>query len=507
MNRLARTIGITVALAAPVAAQHVHSPAGSSPPAGQVAPASIRLDARQRQMLGLTYGTAARRAVEKIIHTVGRLDYDERRLTTVTVKVGGYVEQLFADFTGKTVRQGEPLFSLYSPELVTAEREYLTARRTAAEMAGASLEEARASATALLGASHERLRRLDLDDGQVHALEQRDAPARSEAIRAPASGTIVEKMITAGQRVEPGMPLYKIADLSTLWVYADVYEYELPFVAVGQEARLTLSYFPGAVFSARATYISPTLDAKSRTAKVRFELANQGEHVLRPEMYANVELHVPAGERLVVPATAIFDSGNEQAVFVTGDEGRLEQRPVRVGGRFGNDIEILDGLDPGTSVVTSANFLLDSETKLRGAESMMGMMGEVGMADRPMESARPMDMSESGTGPNGYQEKQVGDLRVMVFPAYGVATVGTNPIRVRIRDTAGTPITGADVGFTYTMDMPGMQIATARTRDVGAGVYEGSAELAMAGPWGLVVSVEAAGHAPLSEKFVLRVAP
>src|SRR2546427_6943260 len=208
------------------------------------------------------------------------------------------------------------------------------------------------------------------------------------------------------------------------------------------------------------------LDAKTRTAKVRFELPNSPDQILRPEMYGTVELRVPLGERLVVPRTAVLDSGRRQVVFADGGDGRLVPREVRLGGRFDDAVEVLDGVAAGERVVTSANFLIDSESKLQAAESMMGMMGALGMGHVTMEGARPMQMTGGEAAAPGAagETKQMGDLRVTVSPARESATVGENAIRVRVEDATGAPVAGASVSFSYTMDMPGMAIEETRTR-------------------------------------------
>ena len=472
--------------------------------------APIRLDAGQQQAIGLTWGTAERRPVEKVIRTVGRLDFDERKLAQVTLKVGGFIEELQANYTGQPVRKGEPLFTLYSPELLTAQREYLLARETERRLRQSSLPEARVSAASLAGASRERLRLWDLSPQQMRELEESGQARRTLTIHSPIAGVVIEKMAVAGQRVEPGMTLYKLADLSTIWVYGDVYEYELPFVKVGQEAALALTAYPEQRFTARVAYVAPMLDAKTRTAKVRFELPNSPDQILRPEMYGTVELRVPLGERLVVPRTAVLDSGRRQVVFADGGDGRLVPREVRLGGRFDDAVEVLDGVAAGERVVTSANFLVDSESKLQAAESMMGMMGALGMGHVTMEGARPMQMgggeAAAPGGAGAGETKQMGDLRVTVFPARETATVGENAIRVRVEDAAGAPVAGAGVSFSYTMDMPGMAIEEARARELGGGVYEGAARFAMGGPWSLVVQIERPGKPPLRERFTLRVA-
>ncbi len=495
------TLVILAALASPAFA--VDQPA-------ELSRAPIRLDAAQQQAIGLTWGTAERRPVEKVIRTVGRLDFDERRLAQVTLKVSGFIEELYANYTGQPVRKGDPLFTLYSPELLTAQREYLLARETERRLRQSSLPEARVSAASLAGASRERLRLWDLSPQQMRELEESGQARRTLTIHSPIAGVVIEKMAVAGQRVEPGMTLYKLADLSTIWVYGDVYEYELPFVKVGQEAALALTAYPEQRFTARVAYVAPMLDAKTRTAKVRFELPNSPDQLLRPEMYGTVELRVPLGERLVVPRTAVLDSGRRQVVFADGGDGRLVPREVRLGGRFDDAVEVLDGVAAGERVVTSANFLVDSESKLQAAESMMGMMGALGMGHVTMEGSRPMQMAGGeAAAPGGAgagETKPMGDLRVTVFPARETATVGENAIRVRVEDAAGAPVAGAGVSFSYTMDMPGMAIEEARARELGGGVYEGAARFAMGGPWSLVVQIERPGKPPLRERFTLRVA-
>lgn len=493
-------------------------PANTTPETAGFAQAPIRLDATQRQAIGLTYGMAERRPMEKVIRTVGRLDYDERKVAEVTLKVSGYIQDLFVDYTGKPVRQGDPLFSIYSPDLVSAQQEYLLARQTRERLRDSRVPGALDSAASLVRASRERLRLWDLSDQQIRELEESGRPKLSQIIHSPISGVVVEKMAFKGHGVEPGMMLYKIADLSTIWVYADIYEYELPFVRVGQEAKITLPYFPDQTFTARLTYIYPALDPKTRTAKVRFELANSPDAVLRPEMYGNAELHVPLGERLVVPETAILDSGRRQVVFVDGGDGQLSPREVRLGNRFDHVAEVKEGLSAGERVVTSANFLVDSESKLQGAESMMGMMGAIGMGDWKMASAKPMAMGgESSSGAAARQapgtpagaaaidEKRVGDLLLAIVPAKD-PSMGENVLRVRVHDATGAPVTGATVSFNYTMDMAGMTIEESQTKDLGDGMYEGKAKFTMGGPWGLVVQIDRPGKPSLREKFTVRVA-
>jgi Cu(I)/Ag(I) efflux system membrane fusion protein len=465
--------------------------------------APVRIDAKQRQITGVTYGTAERRVLEKVIRTVARFDVDERKVAAVTLKVGGYVERLFVDYTGKPVRKGEPLLSIYSPDLVSAEHEYLLARQTEKALAKSQSSSVSESAVSLVRASRDRLRLWDLTEPQIRRLEQSGKPDLDATIVSPVSGVVLEKAVIAGQRVEPGAMLYRIGDLSTVWVYGDVYEYDLPFVKAGQPADIRLSSVPDRTFHAKVAYVYPTLDAKTRTVRVRFELPNTEDGFLRPEMYGSVELRVPLGERLVVPKTAVLDSGRRRIVFVAATDGTHEPRDVEVGFRSDDWIEVKEGLAAGERVVTSANFLLDSESQLQGAESMMGMMGAIGMGDRQMEGARPMSMA--GERAPAAEEKKVGDLVVAVFPATGIAKPGESAIRVRLRDANDHPVPGAKVTFAYSMDMPGMSIETAEAKESGDGLYEGTAKLAMAGLWSVVVSVDRPGKPTLRERFVVRV--
>ena len=243
----------------------------------------------------------------------------------------------------------------------------------------------------MVEAARRRLLFWDLTSQQIKALEERGAPQTYLTLSAPASGIVVEKMAVKGMRVEPGMKLYRIADLSTVWLYADIYESEVPLVREGQTVTVSLSYYPGETFSGRITYIYPYLDTQTRTNKVRLEFTNpQGK--LKPGMYANSEIEISLGSTLTVPESAVLQSGLRQLVFVEQGEGVFAPREVKLGIKADSRFAVLSGLVAGERVVTSGNFLLDSESKLKAATSMMGMMGAIGMGDWKMESARPMEM-------------------------------------------------------------------------------------------------------------------
>jgi Cu(I)/Ag(I) efflux system membrane fusion protein len=479
--------------------------------AGDESRASVRLDPKQRQMIGVTYGAAERRAIEKVIRTVGRFETDERKITEVNLKVGGYIEKLYVDYTGKPVRTGEPLFTIYSPDLLSAEQEYLLARQTQKALGQSSVPSVAESAASLLRASRERLRLWGLSEAQIRSVEEAGKPDLYQTIRSPVSGVVLEKMVVAGQSVQPGMPLYRIADLSTVWVYGDVYEYELRFVKVGQRAEIRPSSAPDRRFQGSVAYVSPTVDTKTRTIRVRFDLNNTEDLFLRPGMFGDVELRVPLGERLVVPKGAVLDSGRQQVAFVDAGNGRVSPRDVKIGDRVDDYVEVKEGLSPGERVVTSANFLVDSESQLQGAENMAGMMGAIGMGDWKMEGAKPMSMGEepqaSGASSESpaVEEKKVGDLSVTLLSPTDTAKVGESAIRVRVRDSAGAPLEQGKVTLDYSMDMPGMTIERVVAQQIDGGLYEGIVKFTMGGPWTLVVQIDRPGQPTLREKFIVRV--
>lgn len=472
----------------------------SSPVAPQQGP--IQLSPMQRQLIGVTYGTVAKRPLMKFIRTVGRVEYDERRLSEVTLKIAGWIQDLFVDYTGKRVRKGQPLLTIYSPELVSAQEEYLLALRTRERLKDSRVPGALESAESLVKVSRNRLLLWDLTPAQIRALEKSGKLDLYQMILSPISGFVIEKIALKGRRVEPGMPLYKIADLSTVWVIADIYEYELPLLREGQEATITLAYYPGAVWQGTVDYIYPYLETQTRTNKVRFVVPNP-EHKLKPGMYANMELKVNLGERLGVPESAVLHSGVRKLVFIDRGEGRLEPREVSLGTQADGYWEVLGGLKEGERIASSGNFLIDSESKLAAAESMMAMMGQIGMGDWKMESAKPMEMGGGTGAPAGPQEKITGDLKLRISTEPEPAKVGDSTLRIEVKDARGRPVTNATLILEYTMDMPGMRIDKAQVSHTGEGVYKAKIRFTMAGPWGVTVSVQRPGQREVRERFTV----
>ena len=328
----------------------------------QAAP-TITLSPEKRQLIGVRTAPAELRTLDKRLRTLGRVEVDETRLAFVNTKVAGWVKKLFVDYTGKEVKKGQRLLSLYSPDLVTAQEEYLLALRSRTTTSG-GIAEIDASQQSLIDSAKRRLLLWDISEEQIAALEKTGKPDTEMTMNAPLSGIVLEKMVFDGAFITPGMNLYKIADLSTVWIIADVYEYEVPSVKVGQQVTVTLPYSSGETLHATVAFINPVLDPMTRTVKVRIAVKNHGL-VLKPDMFTNVEIMVVSKARLVIPREAVLDSGTRQIVYVEKEPGVYEMRTVTLGARGDREVEVLKGIKKGERVVTSGNFLIDSESQLQ----------------------------------------------------------------------------------------------------------------------------------------------
>jgi Cu(I)/Ag(I) efflux system membrane fusion protein len=342
----------------------------------EVAPGTVQISSERQQLIGVKIGAVKMKSLQKVIRTVGRVDYDEKRIVTVSPKIGGWIEDLYVDFTGRFVKQGDPLLTIYSPELVSTQEEYLLALKAKKSLGKSPFSEVAGSGDSLAESAKRRLKLWDISDDQIKTLEETGQAKKTLTLYSPFSGFVLEKSAYKGMNVMPGMALYKLADLSVVWLYADVYEYELPSIRLGQQASIQLSYTPRETFTGKAIYIYPSLNPETRTAKVRFEIPNSHGR-LKPEMYANVEIKVHLGQKLAVPEGAIIDTGVRQLAIVDKGSGYFEPREVKVGSKVDNYYEVIHGLKAGERVVTSANFLIDSESKLK--EAVAGMASMPGM--------------------------------------------------------------------------------------------------------------------------------
>lgn len=334
--------------------------------AREIPPGAVELAPEVGRRIGIRFGTVETRPLQKTIRTVGRIEADERRIAVVSPRIGGWVEALHADFTGRFVRRGEPLLSLYSPDLVAAQEEYLLALRVERDGRRSPFPEVAETGRELAAAARRRLLLWGVSEPEIRRLEERGRAETAIPLRSPFEGYVLEKRVARGQFVEAGTQLFQIVDLSVVWLIAEVYENDLPMVRPGQEAVVRLSATPGERFTARAAYVDPTLDPRTRTVRVRYEFPNP-RRLLKPGMFTEVEIAVSLGRRLAVPESAVIDSGLRRIVLVEAAEGFLEPREVRLGARAGEYFEVLEGLAAGERVVTSANFLIDSESRLREA--------------------------------------------------------------------------------------------------------------------------------------------
>ena len=350
---------------------------------------AIAIDPVTMQNMGLRTGLVTRGPLRHVVRTVGAVDFDETTLTDITTKFKGWIEKLYVDSTGQQVHRGEPLFDIYSPELYSAQVEYLLALGQSTNLTGAGAPPLQSSALA-------KLKLLDIPDAQVAQIRKDGQAKRTLRIDAPRDGIVVEKMVVDGQMVDAGMKLYRLADLGTVWVQSQIYEQDLALVRLGQEATVSLAYLPDRKFRGRVAYIYPTVDDKTRTAKARMEFHNPG-YFLKPGMFATVELTSElAPSALLVPDSAVLRSGEKNTVFVAREGGKFEPRTVALGLRAdGNFYQVLSGLSEGERVVTSGQFMLDSESQLREAIHKMLQPSEGAGAS---ERAEPRSGERDGAG-------------------------------------------------------------------------------------------------------------
>ncbi len=472
-------------------------------------PGAVVIPAVTRQLIGVRTVAVTYAPLEQEVRAVGTVEYDERKLTKVNLRVSGWIEQVFVNAIGQSVRAGQPLLTLYSPDLLATQDEYLLAIKAQAQLEGSPVAEARQQAAALVASARERLRLWNLTDEQIGAIERRGKAERVLALYAPSSGIVLKRQALPGNYVEPGTTLYELADLSTVWINGDIYESEIQSVKLNQPAKVMFETYPGEAFRGKVTYIYPYLNEATRTVRVRMEFPNP--HLkLKPGMYGNVVLGVDAGRRLVVPKEAVLDSGLRQLVFLDLGQGVYQPYPVKLGRRSQEYVEVLEGIKEGDRVVTSANFMLDAESKLASAGGMQAMMGQIGMADWQMRGSREAKM-EGMPGMKSEPGKPVSETRQVSGFSLTLSTVpdkpkaGENVLRLKLADQAGKPVTNAQVVFAYTMPMPGMMESKAKATHTKDGIYEAKALLGMGGTWVVTANVTLPNFPPISEKFQITV--
>jgi len=446
--------------------------------------AGVQLDTRRRQLLGVRTARVEHGAIARDIRAVGIVRYDETRMSDVNLKLDGWVEKLHVEATGQAVRRGQPLLDLYSPELMATQNEYLLALAMRETMQQSTIADARVQADRLVESARRRLTLWDLPADMLQRLEQTRKADANVTFRSPVSGFVIDKPVVEGMRVMAGQTLYKIADLSTVWVEADVFESDAPFIKVGASAAVTLDAWPGESRRGRSVYIYPFVEEKTRTLKVRFSFANPDLR-LKPGMYANVEMSSSLGDGLTVPSDAVLDAGRGQIVFVAEGDGYFEPRTVGVGQRVGDRVQILTGLNEGDEVATGAVFFLDSESQLRAAAG--------GWESQATPSA---------------PDAQAAGVSVTFDTDPSPPRSGDNTYGVRVTGSDGKAITDAHVKVTlYMPPMPSMNMpamtSDATLTHVGDGLYRGKGTVSMAGRWDVTIAVTRDGRRLASKQMTL----
>ncbi len=331
-------------------------------------PGTVKIDPVTEQNIGVRTQVVKKRRLTRTIRTVGRVDYDEKLVHHVNTKIEGWVEKLYVDFTGEKVKKGDYLLEIYSPQLVATQEEYLLAKSYQSKI---DEGDGNLGGDSIVELAKRRLELWDVPAHQIRELDQTGKIKRTIHVHAPADGIVVEKTVQEGMFVKPGINLYTIANLKNVWVYADVYEYEMSWVKLGQEAEMTLSAYPGVIFKGKVSFINPFMEPKTRSVKVRLEFDNTDGR-LKPDMFANVRLKsVMAHFAVAVPTEAVLLTGERSLVIVARGNGKFTPKPVTLGIEAGGYYEILDGLSEGEKVVTSAHFLIDSESRLKEAIEKM----------------------------------------------------------------------------------------------------------------------------------------
>ena len=451
-------------------------PGGTSAKPGE--PASIprgdvTIDPRRQQLIGVRTEPVTHEPMQHALRTVGVVRYDETSLADVNLRLEGWIRDLYVDYTGQPIQKGQPLFTLYSPDLLATQHEYLLALKTRDQMQSSVIPDARERAEQLVASARQRLVLWNLPDEEIRALDEKRQAPDVVVFRSPAAGFVIEKQALQGMHVMPGQMLYKVANLSNVWVEADVYEQEMALARVGQRATVTLDAYPGESFQGRAIYIYPFVEESTRTVKVRFQFANPRGR-LKPGMYANVEIQGRDAMGLTVPANALLDSGTDKVVFVAQGDGYFTPRTVKVGRNLGDRIEILAGVKEGEQVATGATFFLDSESQLRA-----GLQNYEAPQGAPTAGGPTLDIV----------------FRTQPDPP----KTGESVFEVTVKDANGQPVADGEVSVQLfmpampTMNMPAMRNET-KLPHVGGGVYRGPGQVMMAGRWDVTVTVAKGGQ-------------
>jgi len=468
------------------------SPASGS--SGETAPASaparlipIQLSPQRLQSIGVKTGPVRVKDVHNLIRTAGNVDVDEQLESTVQIRFAGWIQKVFVNSTYQYVRKGEPLFTIYSPDLVTTEQEYLLALRNQRLLASSTVPGVASGANSLLTAAAERLRQWSVPEREIGRLKAGQKASQELEIDSPVSGYVTDRLALPHMYAQPETKLYTITGLSTVWVYAAIFQNEIGQIRVGDPATVTVDSYPGRIFSGRVDYIWPQVDPTTRTVKVRLVFPNPSLK-LTPGMFVNVSLDIPLGRHLVIPTSGVFQSGTRDIAFVDRGDGYLEPRDVQLGPQAGDEFVVLKGLKTGEQIVTSANFLIDSESQLQAA------MGS--FVPPPPGAGAAAAMNQGAKG----QPK----LEFSSIPS--PPHKGGNTFMVKLTSPNGQPIPGAQVTVTFFMPaMPAMGMSAMRDvftlADKGGGLYEGSGQLQSGGTWQVSIVAQRNGQTVAAQQL------
>jgi membrane fusion protein, copper/silver efflux system len=466
--------------AAPSAVETKAVPVATGEPAPQEAPlAPVQLTPERMQSIGVTLGTVREAELTNDIRATGTVAINERGLAYVQTRYSGWIRDVFANATYQYIRKGQPLFTIYAPDLVATEQEYLLALRNEQQLKNSSVNDVSSAATSLVSAARDRLRQWNIPEADIQKVEKSGKPISELTVVSSVSGYITDRSALPNMYVQPGTQLYTVANLSSVWVNAQVFQDDVGKLKPGDPAEITTDAYPGKVFHGRIEQILPQVDMTTRTVAVRLDILNPGLR-LKPGMFVTVSLHAPMRRQLIVPASAVLMSGTRQIAFVARGNGLFEPREVTVGPEVGENYPVLKGLSAGEQVVTSANFLIDSEAQLQAAAgAFVPPPPGVGGTSRVAQPASSANI-EFTTDPSPPRK-------------------GNNTVRVKLTDAKGAPITGAQVTVTFFMQaMPAMGMTAMKTdiatHESSPGLYEGSGELGSGGTWQATVTAQRNGQ-------------
>lgn len=462
------------------------TPPGSAPAPVEAALTPVQLTPERLQSIGVKFAEVQRKPAKDEIRVTGTVAIDERRLSYVQTRFSGYIQKVFADATYQYVRKGQPLFTIYSPELAAAEREYLVAKQNAQSLSRSTVPGVASGIASLVEASTDRLKQWNIPQREIARLESSGQASQELEIDSPANGYITERNALPNAYVQPETKIYTVADLSDVWVLAQIFQNDLGRVRAGAPATLVVDSYPDRVFRGRVDFIYPDIDMTTRTARARLVFPNPNL-TLTPGMFVNVLVQVPLGSQLVIPATGVLHTGTRHVVFVDRSAGYLEPREIEIGPQAGDEYVVLKGLKPGERIVTSANFLIDSESQLQAA------MGSFVPPPPGAGAAAPMNQTQAAA-------------QVAFSTDPSTPRKGANTYRVKLTSADGSPITGAQVSVrSYMTGMPEMGMAAMNVvtavEEKSGGTYEGRVNLDSGGTWQITITATKNGAVVATKQF------